>query len=100
MHHLQGLRGTYASGNSSGHLGAKHVRAILIMMTLVIFYKVQWSMGKLTLCSYSCRMSCKGKKTQGGASYRSAAGGNQAAVGGWRQRRQAAPPAASGKSGH
>ena len=72
----QGFRTTYASfarvvwhlcisGNSSGHLGAKHVRALLIMMTLVIFYKVQWSMGKLTLCS--CRMSCRGKKTQANA---------------------------------
>ena len=74
----QGFRTTYAlfarvawhlciSGNSSGHLGAKHVRAILIMMTLVIFYKVQWSMGKLTLCLCSCRMSCRGKKTQANA---------------------------------
>ena len=34
-------------------------------MTLVIFCKVQWSMGKLTLCS--CRMSCRGKKTQANA---------------------------------
>jgi len=72
----QGFRTTYASfarvvwhlcisGNSSGHLGAKHVRALLIMMTLVIFYKVQWSMGKLTLCS--CCMSCRGKKTRANA---------------------------------
>ena len=40
MHHLQGLRGTYASGNSSGHLGyIDHVDASSILQSAMVIVK-------------------------------------------------------------